>query len=128
MYEHPERVERIAILWIGAGQIDGWCIDLDDLKAHPRPFVVEDIKRHLDDGVCVFSAPNAPPTRRAPTDAEVASRDARWNAIRPLVTDEPRVFDPVQRTSMYREASENGGFTLTRLIHRLGDFGLAEVV
>lgn len=108
----PEDGQRFAVLWLAVDRRSGWWIDLDDSKAAPEPFLVEEVERHLDDGTCVLGLPNAPKGVRSPSEAEAKVRDARWEAIRHAVTDEPRVFDPAERAELYRAAAAKGGISL----------------
>lgn len=104
--------QRFVVLWIGAGDAESWWIDLEDPKAHPLPFSRKQVEADLDDGTCTSGKPNYPHTGRLVSEKERDARDARWNAIREAVEDEPRVFDPLKRSALYREAAERGGFTL----------------
>lgn len=103
--------ERLAVLWIG-GDGNGWAIDLADEKSQPRPFERREVESDLDEGACMFEVPNASRSRRKPSEAEVAIRDGRWAAIRDAVADEPRVYDAVERSALFRSVAEKGGFTL----------------
>lgn len=104
--------QRIAILWISGDGSGGFCIDLEDPKAQPVPFLRADLERDLDDLACVFGPPNMLIDVREPTPSEAEVRDLRWAALRDEVADEPAVYDPEERTGMYRRAAERGRFTL----------------
>ncbi|MGR2930051.1 Mu transposase C-terminal domain-containing protein [Acidithiobacillus ferriphilus] len=114
LLEFPEehRVERV--LWIDPGMRGLYAIDIRDANALPEFYQAEEIEKMRDAGE--WRVVENDPWLLALADENISEiyrdkRDSAWETIRPLIFDQPAIFDAIARSEAIKRGMEESGVT-----------------
>jgi hypothetical protein len=127
-YPASESIERV--LWIDPRGIGLYAIDINAPGALPVFRAFNDVSRSIEDGVCRLVA-NDPWAGLGGDEAVLsaghrARRDRSWAMIKPLVLDQPGIFQDKVRAAAIARAMADGGNKMTfyRLLRRYWQRGM----
>jgi hypothetical protein len=119
-----ERARRMRVIWLGpAGR--AYVIDVDDDHAVPELVSQSTLKEDLREKRATLLSGSKLAIVVADatlTESRRAARDAAWEMIKTLVTDQPKIFTPSGRSSLVRECVGAGVSTRVTLYAHLRRF------
>lgn len=104
--------QRLAVLWLSPDGQWFWGLDLNNLKSWPHQVSVAESLAHLNAFDCTFDSPNAPSVNNQLSERQVEVREQRWEAMAPILENEPAIYDPKTRAALIRVAAERVGCSL----------------
>ncbi len=102
----------------------GYWICLTGNENMPKEFSMEKLQEDLQTGLYTL-VPDlwmTTPGLQEPSASSIQRRDRIWALIGDIVTQEPAVFDPVQRRVMLKEKSESTGIAIPNFYPHLGRY------
>lgn len=127
VFEHAETDHRERLIWLVSRQRGGWFIDIDDPKAVPICRTRSELKEFSRAGM--ITAIDDPWIGRGEplTDSQTTRRDAALELLKPLIAQQPDIFDPKKRASAINSHAAETGATrqkIYRLLRRWWQRGM----